>query len=346
MNQATLDDQMDNHIDRTGRRLIARFERMYRDAVGSIAAEGNATTFKQLQDRRALYNRMDDEFQAMIGEIEDEVVYQYQENYLRSGYLYEQTIGEKINYAIPTAASILAIGVAAYASIAALIDGYRTNLLLALQTSVAVTGITVEVLTERLENIFRISRNRVIKMMQYEAERAQNMAREAAAYRALEHMALEDIDGDEDARAEALADSMIGPNDDAATIEEKKELAREIVRRQVSAGEAGNLFDVPDSEAYDDFIRGVIKRTKSKKQWKDRRDERVRHAHRVLHNTFADEEGYFHYEGDRAKHPYGFSRYDLNVNCRCRVRWIMLGVNPEASDEGYYRWKAKRKEAA
>lgn len=64
--------------------------------------------------------------------------------------------------------------------------------------------------------------------------------------------------------------------------------------------------------------------------WNSMRDGKVRKAHRELHGQKADAEGWFYVEGDKAKHPHGFSKIGLNIRCRCYLE--VRGVNVADSD--------------
>ncbi|MGE7111239.1 hypothetical protein [Lysinibacillus sp. NPDC047702] len=64
------------------------------------------------------------------------------------------------------------------------------------------------------------------------------------------------------------------------------------------------------------------------KMWISMRDMQVRHAHRILDNQFADEEGYFHYAGDKAKRPKVWKDPAMNYGCRCKILLLFGGRNP------------------
>lgn len=64
--------------------------------------------------------------------------------------------------------------------------------------------------------------------------------------------------------------------------------------------------------------------------WNSLRDGKVRKAHRELHGQKADAEGWFYVDGDKAKHPHGFSKIGLNIRCRCYLE--IRGVNVADSE--------------
>ena len=45
----------------------------------------------------------------------------------------------------------------------------------------------------------------------------------------------------------------------------------------------------------------------------------IRDAHQFMEGQKADEEGYFHYDGNRTRNPGGFGVASLDVNCKCSV---------------------------
>ena len=57
------------------------------------------------------------------------------------------------------------------------------------------------------------------------------------------------------------------------------------------------------------------------KRWETMEDDRVRDPHWVLQGAEVPLDAYFYSDGDKALYPGGFSRADLNVNCRC---WTTL----------------------
>lgn len=59
------------------------------------------------------------------------------------------------------------------------------------------------------------------------------------------------------------------------------------------------------------------------KTWETMGDDRVREPHEFLEGSTVPVDAYFYTDGDKALEPGGFSRADLNVNCRCIIR-----INP------------------
>lgn len=64
------------------------------------------------------------------------------------------------------------------------------------------------------------------------------------------------------------------------------------------------------------------------KMWISMRDMQVRHAHRILDSKFADEEGYFHYLGEKAKRPKLWLDPSMNYGCRCKIILLFGGRIP------------------
>lgn len=62
--------------------------------------------------------------------------------------------------------------------------------------------------------------------------------------------------------------------------------------------------------------------------WDAALDRRTRPAHRVLDGQKADEEGYFHYRGMRAKGPHLWGVARMDIRCRCTVRVQIEGEQP------------------
>jgi hypothetical protein len=65
------------------------------------------------------------------------------------------------------------------------------------------------------------------------------------------------------------------------------------------------------------------------KTWNSTLDNEVRTSHRVLDDQEADEEGYFHYQGHKAKGPNLFGVAKLDINCRCSLLYLVGGKRPE-----------------
>lgn len=65
------------------------------------------------------------------------------------------------------------------------------------------------------------------------------------------------------------------------------------------------------------------------KVWMSSLDLRVRFSHRVLDGQKADGEGYFHYNGKKAKGPHLWGAAEMDINCRCGVLQTVNGMLPE-----------------
>lgn len=90
------------------------------------------------------------------------------------------------------------------------------------------------------------------------------------------------------------------------------------------------------------------------KLWASALDLRVRRAHRSLDGQKADEEGYFHYKGRKAKGPSLWGSPSMDINCRCdvwgivngeipRMRRSMEGVIPYQTYQEWYKTLSKEK---
>lgn len=97
-------------------------------------------------------------------------------------------------------------------------------------------------------------------------------------------------------------------DDEDSTVEDFQRVAETDATRVYNAGvvDGGKASGVP----------GVMK------QWHTMEDDRVRDAHIELDMkaVFLDEK--FYVDGDSAMAPGGFSRPELNVNCRCEISLI------------------------
>jgi SPP1 gp7 family putative phage head morphogenesis protein len=65
------------------------------------------------------------------------------------------------------------------------------------------------------------------------------------------------------------------------------------------------------------------------KTWNATLDKEVRTSHQVLDDDEADEEGYFHFKGNKAKGPHLFGVASLDINCRCSLLYLVNGKRPE-----------------
>lgn len=71
------------------------------------------------------------------------------------------------------------------------------------------------------------------------------------------------------------------------------------------------------------------KYAKLTKLWSATLDSDVRTSHRQLDNQEADEDGYFHFKGYKAKGPHLFGVAKLDINCRCDVLFLVDGKRPK-----------------
>lgn len=88
--------------------------------------------------------------------------------------------------------------------------------------------------------------------------------------------------------------------------------------------------------------------------WVATLDSRTRDAHQSLDGKKADKEGYFHYQGNRAKAPGGFGVASLDIMCRCsiiakpkgtefKVRRSNIGDKKIIEYTTYNEWKKDQK---
>ena len=64
------------------------------------------------------------------------------------------------------------------------------------------------------------------------------------------------------------------------------------------------------------------------KIWDSSLDSRTRNSHRTLDGKQADEEGYFHYKGMKAKQPRLWQNAAMDIQCRCATRIQVNGREP------------------
>lgn len=95
--------------------------------------------------------------------------------------------------------------------------------------------------------------------------------------------------------------------------------------RLVARTEAGRCRSIAEENA----AEKASKHAKMDKVWQSALDLRVRAAHRELDGQKADKEGYFHYDGLKAKGPHLWFRANLDINCRCVVIRLVNGMFPE-----------------
>lgn len=62
--------------------------------------------------------------------------------------------------------------------------------------------------------------------------------------------------------------------------------------------------------------------------WLSTLDARTRHEHRKLDGQHADEDGYFHYQGMKAKGPHMWMSAKMDINCRCVTIKLINGQLP------------------
>lgn len=95
--------------------------------------------------------------------------------------------------------------------------------------------------------------------------------------------------------------------------------------RRVARTEAGRVR----SEARLEAGEQASKYAKLDKVWNATLDTHTRNSHRKLDGKKADEEGFFHIRGLKAKGPHLFFVASEDVNCRCSVIYLVNGEYPE-----------------
>lgn len=87
-----------------------------------------------------------------------------------------------------------------------------------------------------------------------------------------------------------------------------------------------------------DKVYDVAKdKTDVTKLWISMRDTSVREEHRILDSQLADEQGYFHFAGDKAKRPKLWRDPKMNWGCRCKIFLSFGGKLPRISRVRDYR---------
>ncbi|MGX9134039.1 phage minor head protein [Rummeliibacillus sp. JY-2-4R] len=103
--------------------------------------------------------------------------------------------------------------------------------------------------------------------------------------------------------------------------------------RAVARTEGGRSLSLSDEQVYEQ----ASKHAEVTKVWLSALDNDVRSAHRKLDGDKADKEGYFNYDGLRAKGPHQWHVAKMDINCRCVVIYLVNGMLPEARRGRDYR---------
>ncbi|KKB34636.1 Phage minor capsid protein [Bacillus thermotolerans] len=112
----------------------------------------------------------------------------------------------------------------------------------------------------------------------------------------------------------------------------------------VARTESGRVRSLSD-EAVE---KQVSKHADMRGVWASSLDLRVRESHRKLDGQKTDKDGYFHYQGMKAKGPHLWGKADMDINCRCVKLWLVNGMLPEYRrgrdymDPGYQKKLAER----
>lgn len=103
--------------------------------------------------------------------------------------------------------------------------------------------------------------------------------------------------------------------------------------RAVARTEGGRAMSIADEKVFEQ----VSKHAKLEKMWCSALDLRVRKSHRILDGQKADEEGYFHYQGLKAKSPHTWNKASMDINCRCVTLKLVNGKLPAVRRGRDYR---------
>lgn len=95
--------------------------------------------------------------------------------------------------------------------------------------------------------------------------------------------------------------------------------------KRVARTEAGRVQTISRM----DSAKHAEKYTNMTKTWNATLDNEVRSSHRILDDQEADEEGFFHFRGNKAQGPHLFGVASLDINCRCSVLYLVNGKRPE-----------------
>lgn len=92
----------------------------------------------------------------------------------------------------------------------------------------------------------------------------------------------------------------------------------------VARTEAGRAQSLGKEDSY----QQAKKHADVVKIWDSSLDSRTRGSHRELDSKQADEEGYFHYKGMKAKQPRLWQNAAMDIQCRCATRIQVNGNEP------------------
>lgn len=95
--------------------------------------------------------------------------------------------------------------------------------------------------------------------------------------------------------------------------------------RLVARTEAGRVRSLADEAV----VMQASEYVKIDSVWLSSLDLRVRDSHRELDGQKADEDGYFHYKGMKAKGPHMWNVASMDIQCRCIAMRLINGMLPE-----------------
>lgn len=124
-----------------------------------------------------------------------------------------------------------------------------------------------------------------------------------------------------------------------ATAAETKQKAkkRTLNARFYGLNRLRDVWNLASNFAQDKVFELLKEQGGVEKMWISMRDMRVRFAHQRLDSQFADDEGYFHYGGDKAKRPKTWKDPSMNWGCRCKIFLSIDGKIPRTSPIVDYR---------
>lgn len=107
-----------------------------------------------------------------------------------------------------------------------------------------------------------------------------------------------------------------------------KQLDKEIIKalkvfeykqNRIIQTEMNRIENMAINEVYKQAEKAGLK---FKKMWVATIDKRLRDAHRTLNGKYANNKGYFYFNGYKTEFPGGFGVASLDINCRCKTRAV------------------------
>lgn len=118
--------------------------------------------------------------------------------------------------------------------------------------------------------------------------------------------------------------------------------SKQIKKRTLNARYYGlnrfrDVFNLLANYVQDKVYEACKEHTDVTKMWVSMRDTSVRDEHRILDSQLADDQGYFHFAGDKAKRPKLWKDPKMNWGCRCKIFLSFGGKLPRISRVRDYR---------